>query len=562
MTRRVPRLLRPEPVGRGRERRAGLGELERAHDPAAVVRDGRRAAAAGSSPRAARGPPGRVLVVERRPALARARLGRRRQRRARRGPRGGRGPSRRRRPESSRRRGSRRSPHGPGAHIRRPRPRGRAARSPTSRAGWRLIREDRQAVGRPASRRPRRARRESARATASATLDLPLAVGPKMPITVTSAFSRPLHPDGKDRVDRHSPVKAIWNERARNRSSSSSRAPSSRSARSSRSPGSPASATSPRGSGRSIRSGSRRARRARRSPTSATSSAYREVARVERGLRDAARATCSRRSRRASAPFVARGGFAVDVHAFRQAGLSDREVRVRVLGLGALEYALLAPGRVHRRDRCCSPTAHTPSLGADAAVGDRRAARLRRCALGGRAARQRSARTRDGGGTSRQALDSIHVLKMPVPDAAPARPARHRRLLVRRHRLPVGVPAGVHARHAGHRAAPARLRDGLRADAAHAAARRRRRGRGAAAVRALVVRDLARRRRARGVRLSRVQLWLPIVPAALGLRIALRAAVSRPDEQRDALRAAERRRRRALDQHVDEVARLPRRRRS
>src|SRR3954452_21014812 len=40
---------------------------------------------------------------------------------------------------------------------------------------------------------------------------------------------------------------------------------------------------------------------------------------------------------------AARGGFAVDVHAFKQAGLSDREVRVRVLGLGALEYALLAP---------------------------------------------------------------------------------------------------------------------------------------------------------------------------------------------------------------------------
>jgi uncharacterized membrane protein YbhN (UPF0104 family) len=41
--------------------------------------------------------------------------------------------------------------------------------------------------------------------------------------------------------------------------------------------------------------------------------------------------------------FVARGGFAVDLHAFRQAGVSDREARVRVLGLGALEYALLGP---------------------------------------------------------------------------------------------------------------------------------------------------------------------------------------------------------------------------
>jgi uncharacterized membrane protein YbhN (UPF0104 family) len=70
--------------------------------------------------------------------------------------------------------------------------------------------------------------------------------------------------------------------------------------------------------------------------------AYREVARVEHD--------CDFRTRDVIAavtagfgPFVARGGFAVDVHAFRQAGLTDQEVRVRVLGLGALEYALLAP---------------------------------------------------------------------------------------------------------------------------------------------------------------------------------------------------------------------------
>jgi uncharacterized membrane protein YbhN (UPF0104 family) len=69
---------------------------------------------------------------------------------------------------------------------------------------------------------------------------------------------------------------------------------------------------------------------------------YREVARVEdgRGLPagDAVAAVAA-----GFGAFVARGGFAVDVHAFKQAGLSDREVRVRVLGLGALEYALLAP---------------------------------------------------------------------------------------------------------------------------------------------------------------------------------------------------------------------------
>jgi hypothetical protein len=70
--------------------------------------------------------------------------------------------------------------------------------------------------------------------------------------------------------------------------------------------------------------------------------AYREVARIDHD--------CDFRTRDVIAavtagfgPFVARGGFAVDVHAFKQAGLTDREVRVRVLGLGALEYALLAP---------------------------------------------------------------------------------------------------------------------------------------------------------------------------------------------------------------------------
>lgn len=41
--------------------------------------------------------------------------------------------------------------------------------------------------------------------------------------------------------------------------------------------------------------------------------------------------------------FVIRGGFAVDRHALEDAGLEPREARIRVLGLGALEYAVLAP---------------------------------------------------------------------------------------------------------------------------------------------------------------------------------------------------------------------------
>jgi uncharacterized membrane protein YbhN (UPF0104 family) len=69
---------------------------------------------------------------------------------------------------------------------------------------------------------------------------------------------------------------------------------------------------------------------------------YREVARVERGPDMNARTALAAVSAGFGA-FVARGGFAVDLHAFKQAGISDREARVRVLGLGALEYALLAP---------------------------------------------------------------------------------------------------------------------------------------------------------------------------------------------------------------------------
>ncbi|HEV7132413.1 MAG TPA: lysylphosphatidylglycerol synthase domain-containing protein [Gaiellaceae bacterium] len=69
---------------------------------------------------------------------------------------------------------------------------------------------------------------------------------------------------------------------------------------------------------------------------------YREVSRVERGPNMPARDVLAAVTAGFGA-FVAQGGFAVDLHAFRQAGVSDREARVRVLGLGALEYALLAP---------------------------------------------------------------------------------------------------------------------------------------------------------------------------------------------------------------------------
>jgi uncharacterized membrane protein YbhN (UPF0104 family) len=89
--------------------------------------------------------------------------------------------------------------------------------------------------------------------------------------------------------------------------------------------------------------------------------AYREVARVE--------PDCDLPTRNVVAAvtagfgsFVARGGFAVDVHAFRQAGLTDQQVRVRVLGLGALEYALLAPAACIVAIELLAD-GHSPSLG-------------------------------------------------------------------------------------------------------------------------------------------------------------------------------------------------------
>jgi uncharacterized membrane protein YbhN (UPF0104 family) len=70
--------------------------------------------------------------------------------------------------------------------------------------------------------------------------------------------------------------------------------------------------------------------------------AYREVARVEGGPR-LPHSRVLALVATGFGVFVARGGFTVDLHAFRQECVDDREARVRVLGLGALEYALLAP---------------------------------------------------------------------------------------------------------------------------------------------------------------------------------------------------------------------------
>jgi uncharacterized membrane protein YbhN (UPF0104 family) len=71
--------------------------------------------------------------------------------------------------------------------------------------------------------------------------------------------------------------------------------------------------------------------------------AYREVAHVGRGVRLG--------TLRASAivaagfgMFIPRGGFAVDIEALEDLGVPPEEARVRVLGLGSLEYAVLSTG--------------------------------------------------------------------------------------------------------------------------------------------------------------------------------------------------------------------------
>jgi hypothetical protein len=71
--------------------------------------------------------------------------------------------------------------------------------------------------------------------------------------------------------------------------------------------------------------------------------AYREVAHVDRGVRLG--------TLRAGAivaagfgMFIPRGGFAVDLEALQDLGVPREEARVRVLGLGSLEYAVLSTG--------------------------------------------------------------------------------------------------------------------------------------------------------------------------------------------------------------------------
>jgi uncharacterized membrane protein YbhN (UPF0104 family) len=70
--------------------------------------------------------------------------------------------------------------------------------------------------------------------------------------------------------------------------------------------------------------------------------AYREVARAEDGTELPLRSTAAMVST-GFGVFVASGGFALDETLLRDAGVPRKEARSRVLGLGALEYVVLAP---------------------------------------------------------------------------------------------------------------------------------------------------------------------------------------------------------------------------
>jgi uncharacterized membrane protein YbhN (UPF0104 family) len=71
--------------------------------------------------------------------------------------------------------------------------------------------------------------------------------------------------------------------------------------------------------------------------------AYREVANVGRGVRlGALRAGAIVAA--GFGMFIPRGGFAVDIEALEDLGVPPEEARVRVLGLGSLEYAVLSAG--------------------------------------------------------------------------------------------------------------------------------------------------------------------------------------------------------------------------
>jgi uncharacterized membrane protein YbhN (UPF0104 family) len=90
--------------------------------------------------------------------------------------------------------------------------------------------------------------------------------------------------------------------------------------------------------------------------------AYREVARMEGGPR-LGFARCGAIVAAGFGAFVIRGGFFLDRHALEAAGLEPRQARVRVLGLGVLEYVILAPAAALAAAVLLARGSSHPSLG-------------------------------------------------------------------------------------------------------------------------------------------------------------------------------------------------------
>ena len=137
--------------------------------------------------------------------------------------------------------------------------------------------------------------------------------------------------------------------------------------------------------------------------------AYREVARVEDGpalgLGRAGAIVAA-----GFGVFVIRGGFIVDRQALEAAGLDPRQARVRVLGLGALEYAVLAPAAAVAAIVVLARGSTHPSLGFTLpwaiAVPLGFAA-----ALGALAFRPRLRHTQGWRAVLHQALDAVQMLR-------------------------------------------------------------------------------------------------------------------------------------------------------
>jgi uncharacterized membrane protein YbhN (UPF0104 family) len=286
--------------------------------------------------------------------------------------------------------------------------------------------------------------------------------------------------------------------------------------------------------------------------------AYREVARVEGGpVLPHSRALALVAT--GFGVFIARGGFAVDFHAFRQEFVDEREARVRVLGLGALEYALLAPAACIVAIMLLVDHVHRPASGLTMpwAIAVPVGAVLALSALGLRHRLRGRRGWRDALG---QWLDSIHVL---------------RQLFVRLEHFAGPIGTGIYwfgdiaclalclRAFLGHFPAIAPLLIGYATG--YALTRRTLPLAGAGAVEALLPFALSWSGTPLAAAVPAVvayrlaNFWLPIVPAIFGLRSLRAAALARNDGDsgRDGreLRPAERRRGRALDPDRNELTR-------